>query len=81
VSSALNHPRPWWRFPIVWLVIAGPVLVILASFWTLKLAISIPDPVLSVAEESNSPRALAEQPAVQARNHAATGQVPTGQRP
>ncbi len=61
-------PPPWWRLPIVWLVIAGPALVVMASFATLALALLNPDPVLP----AEGARAGAEQPAVQARNHAAT---------
>jgi uncharacterized protein len=58
----------WWRLPIVWLVIGGPTLVVVASFITLTLAIQNPDPVLNTpAAKSKS-----EQPAVQGRNHAAT---------
>ncbi len=59
-------PLPWWRLPIVWMVIGGPALVVVASFVTLALAIRHPDPVLSTAA------ARSAQPAVQARNHAAT---------
>ena len=64
-------PEPtvaWWRLPIVWLVIGGPSVVVVASFITLALAIQNPDPVLTApAVKSKS-----EQPAVQGRNHAAT---------
>ncbi len=58
---------PWWRLPIVWMVIGGPVLVVVASFVTLTLAIRHPDPVLETRAST-----AAEQPAVQGRNHAAT---------
>ena len=58
----------WWRLPIVWLVIGGPALVVVASFVTLTLAIRHPDPVLSTSASADR----SEQPAVQARNHAAT---------
>lgn len=58
----------WWRLPIVWLVIGGPALVVVASFITLALAIKNPDPVLATPAAKNK----AEQPAVQGRNHAAT---------
>lgn len=58
----------WWRLPIVWLVIGGPALVVVASFVTLTLAIKNPDPVLSTSPSADR----SEQPAVQARNHAAT---------
>jgi len=59
----------WWRSPMVWLVIAGPALVVVASFATLALAIIYPDPVLETAKAANP----SQLPAVQGRNHAATG--------
>ena len=59
----------WWRVPMVWLVIAGPAIVVVASFATLTLALLNPDPVLA-PERVASPSQL---PAVQGRNHAATG--------
>lgn len=74
------HALPWWRYGHVWLVIAGPAVVIVAGFVTLWLALTRPDPV--VAEDyyqqgmdinrtlAASPDSLA--PAVKARNHAAT---------
>jgi uncharacterized protein len=82
VTSRDDKSKPWWRYPIVWLVIAGPVAVILAGFWTLKLAMAIADPVLTVSPDAQTQvRSLADQPAVQARNHAATGQVPVVPKP
>ncbi len=61
---------PWWRIRMVWLVIGGPLVVVIASFATLALALSFPDPVLAPAAVASP----AETPAVQARNHAATPQ-------
>lgn len=64
-------PEPaaaWWRFPMVWMVIGGPLIVVVASFATLTLAIRHPDPVL----DTSSASVRSQQPAVQARNHAAT---------
>jgi hypothetical protein len=63
---------PWWRFPMVWLVVGGPLLVVVASFVTLGLALRYPDPVLHAAPAAADDSA-ALQPALQARNHAATG--------
>lgn len=83
-----TSPMPWWRFPHVWLVIAGPAIVVVASFITMYLAVSGQDPV--VDEDyyrkgieinktlGDKPTSLA--PAVQARNHAATG-VPAPKLP
>ena len=42
-----REPQPWWRFGHVWLVIAGPVIVVIAGFVTLWLAISRPGPVVA----------------------------------
>ena len=57
---------PWWRYPIVWMALGGPVVVVVASVATLLIALAHPDPVLAV-----NARAPDAQPAVQARNHAA----------
>ncbi len=80
-NSNLTSPMPWWKFGHVWLVIAGPAVVVIASVITFYLAASGKDPV--VDEDyyrkgiemnktlSDNPASLA--PANQARNHAATG--------
>lgn len=63
-----DHPRlPWWRLPMVWMVIGGPAAVVVAGFATLAIAILNPDPVLRVQADTET-----DTPAVQARNHAAT---------
>lgn len=67
-TDAAPEATPWWRLPIVWLVIGGPLVVIVASFVTLGLAIRYPDPVLKTSAAATP----ADTPAVQARNHAAT---------
>jgi hypothetical protein len=75
--------QPWWSFGMVWLVIAGPAVVVVAAFVTLYLAITIPDPVLPTealnprnAMENQGKLEAAMAPAMQARNHASTGVVP-----
>jgi uncharacterized protein len=60
-----------WREPMVWLVVAGPAAVVLASLATVALAVRHPDPPLATQ---------GAVPAHAARNHAATGGVP-GARP
>jgi hypothetical protein len=77
----LAPAEPWWKFGHVWMVIAGPAIVVVASFITFYLAASGKDPV--VDEDyyrkgieinktlADNPASLA--PATQARNHAATG--------
>jgi hypothetical protein len=79
-----GSPKPWWSFGMVWMVIAGPAVVVVAAFITLYLAITFPDPVLPT--EALNPRSAMQNknqleeamaPAMQARNHAATGVVPS----
>ena len=56
--------RPWWREPMLWLVLGGPASVVLASLVTAVIAWRGADPV--VIESAG-----AMQPAIKARNHAA----------
>jgi len=74
-------PAPWWKFGYVWLVIAGPAVVVVAGFSTLWLALANPESL--VAEdyyrkgiEINKTLAAEKEkslmPAVLGRNHAAT---------
>ena len=79
-----SSQQPWWHFGYVWLVLSGPAIVVVAGFVTLYLAVSGADPVVDQnyyqkGIEINrtlavTPESLA--PAVQARNHAATGVKP-----
>lgn len=85
MSIAVQAPSPanlpWWRERMLWLVLGGPLVVILASFVTLALALSHPDPVLSTSPSVRAEAASKTDPAIdpsrlpaqQARNHAATG--------
>lgn len=66
-SSKLRNDMPWWRYPIVWLVIAGPAVVVVASMATLVLAVHGGDQPLNMAVA----KAGGLEPATQARNHAA----------
>ncbi|GKS95459.1 FixH family protein [Acidovorax sp. SUPP2825] len=78
--APLPSAAPWWKFGFVWMVIAGPAIVVVAGFTTLWVAVVRPDPV--VAEDyyrqgieinktlQGAPNSLA--PAMKARNHAAT---------
>jgi len=68
VQQAADNPA-WWQLPIVWMVIGGPALVVVAGFITLGIAIRYPDPIIKAPVASQ-----ADVPAVQARNHAATPQ-------
>ena len=79
---------PWWKFGHVWMILAGPAIVVLASFFTFYLAVTRPDPVLSedyyrqgveINKSLGNDASLA--PALQARNHAATGVQPAPAAP
>jgi hypothetical protein len=78
-SSTLQNdakPSAWWRYPMVWLVIGGPLAVVVASITTAFIAARGADPVLGteeragISERASTPEAMT--PALQARNHAAT---------
>ncbi|MCV0440417.1 MAG: hypothetical protein K5880_17625 [Hydrogenophaga sp.] len=84
---------PWWRVPQMWLVVGGPLVVVVASLITAFIAIRHADPVLDKAAfERDREAALALQgaqreaaliqlqPAHQARNHAASPLVPGKER-
>lgn len=80
--SATPQPasRPWWRYGLVWLVISGPAVVVVAGFTTLWLAVRTPDPVIDAdyyrrgieINKTLRSQGLGLTPAMQGRNHAAT---------
>lgn len=63
---------PWWRVGMVWLVLGGPVTVVLACMVTVTLAVKTAEPVLTVQPSDK----FADKPALQGRNHAATATTP-----
>lgn len=68
--------KSWWRVGMMWLVVGGPLTVVLAAFATLGIALKYPDPVLdTTAKQASAEEAdlRSMQPALKARNHAATG--------
>lgn len=69
--------QPWWRFGIVWLVLALPASSVVAGLLVAWIAVTHPDPVLV---ESRAPAATDQEashsPALKARNHAATPRQP-----
>ena len=46
-NKAPNSSGPWWKFGHMWMVVGGPAVVVVASFFTIYLAITRPDPVIS----------------------------------
>jgi len=77
--NAIPHGAPWYKYGHVWLVIAGPAIVVVAALATAWIAVRSPDPVLEEdyyrrGVEINKQLAAdkASMPALQGRNHAAT---------
>jgi len=81
-QQAQNQKPKWWKSGYAWLVFAGPAIVVVASLTTVYIAVNGQDPVLAHDESQNdkalqTAKSVAEknalEPAVKARNHAATG--------
>jgi len=78
--SSQNTQAPWWTHGYVWLVLSGPLLVVVASIVSALVAFQGNDTVMQGRDESEISALHAMQadrdrslaPAVQARNHAAT---------
>jgi hypothetical protein len=73
--------RAWYREPMMWLVVGGPLLVVIASITTYMIAAYQPDPVLERDASTESQRVgqplTPEQreslePAMKVRNHVAS---------
>ena len=73
-SMERSHPTPWWRVGMVWLVVGGPAVVVVASLGTAVVAYRGADVVLlETASARDVPvRPTGQTPALTARNHAAT---------
>ena len=73
--------KPWWTHGHVWMVIAGPAIVVVASVATLVLALRTPDPLVAedyyrqgieINKTLEAQGGKGMLPAMQGRNHAAT---------
>lgn len=83
--SKEHKPAQWWRNPYCWLILSGPMIVIVAGLLTMWIAMTGADPLVDQnyyqkgialsKGDRQSPGALL--PAKQARNHAATGGSPS----
>ena len=85
-TQTTPNAAPWWQFGHVWLVVSGPLIVVLASFFTFYLAYSGMDALVTQADFPPGAQRTQSQPsdlvpAMQARNHAATGIVPPPAKP
>jgi hypothetical protein len=81
MKNDASDSKPWWQYGHVWLIIAGPLAVIVAGFVTLAIAIRTPDPVvaedyykrgLEINKTLAAEKDLQLAPAMQTRNHVAT---------
>lgn len=77
--------RSWWKQPYVWMVIGGPLVVVVAAIFTAVIAFKNPDPVIDKNEyqarilsqahagkELSTAELAGLQPAGVGRNHAAS---------
>ena len=79
-TQKLSAPDPrWWRHPIMWMVVGGPAIVVVAAICTAWLAIRSPDPVVEadyyrrgIEINRTLPAGTAMLPAQAGRNHAMT---------
>lgn len=78
--------QQWWRSGYAWLAFSGPAIVVVASFLTAYIAVKGQDPIIekdyyekglninkTLLEAKTVEEKNALAPAMQARNHAATG--------
>jgi hypothetical protein len=75
-SQDTKEAQPWWRHGMVWLVIAGPASVVVASLITARLAWREMDPLVADPPVAATERDASRAPALKARNHAATPRQP-----
>lgn len=85
-----SPPVSWWRVPHMWLVVGGPLAVVVAGIITAVIAIKGADPVLDkeaferdlkastshLDGQAKTDALIRMQPAHQARNNAAAPVVP-----
>lgn len=71
MTQDTHETLPWWRVGTMWLVVAGPVAVVLAGIVTTVIAASGADAQVP-SDRSTASTGVAELPAMQGRNHAAT---------
>lgn len=83
-KEAAAGSGPWWKHPLMWMVLGGPAAVVVAGVATVVIAARQPDPVVAPdyyrrgieINKTLTQREKALLPANQGRNHAATPAVP-----
>ena len=73
VNAAPAATPAWWTYGYVWLVLAGPLIVVVASFITMDIAYTRVDPVV---DENYYQKGLALSPSVQSRDHVEAAHAP-----
>jgi len=77
----VSSTTAWWQYGHVWLLISGPLIVVVACFVTAFIAIRYPDPVLAqdyyrrglaINKTLAQEKALQLAPAMETRNHVIT---------
>jgi hypothetical protein len=71
-ASPPTPAPPWWRVGMVWLVVGGPLAVVVASLVTVTIAYVGAEEVLTQPTKQISTDDAARLPAMQGRNHVAT---------
>jgi uncharacterized protein len=66
--SSPEVSKPWWRYPIVWMVVGGPLAVVVAGISTALIAYRNVDPVMDISQPTSQ---ASHKPAMQGRNLAA----------
>jgi uncharacterized protein len=61
--------KAWWKEPMMWLVVGGPAVVVVAALSTVWIAVQSADTVLPRAQVQA--KNATELPALQGRNHVA----------
>ena len=81
-SESMSDKKPWWSYGHLWLVISGPISVVIACAITFYFIANSPNQIVSdqdvAIEHTKGSKTMngGEAPAMLARNHAATGVIP-----
>ena len=78
-NDEMTGAKPWWKHGLVWLVISGPAVVVVASIVTAVVAARGADPVVETdyyrrgieINKTLAAHGKSRLPALQGRNHAA----------
>lgn len=65
---------PWWRVPVMWLLLGGPAIVVAACLATAVVAVRGGDVPLRSLPAAATAGPQMQTPAAQARNHVVTPQ-------